>query len=386
MSKQSDLWLKTYQEKLSGRDISLLKRAADTLEENIWNGESPWYPYRCIRPFRHMDNMHGIWNWDTAFHAITVSRWDTALAQECLEGFMNFQLPDGMFPDVIWANGLRELRFGKPPVLASACEKVYKRSGDKLFLKRAYSRLLSYESFMCKKRKFLGMFYYDASSENESEYDRCVRFESGWDNSVRWDDPCVNYWPIDLNCFMVMMYRSMRFMSEELHDFEKINEWKQKETELTELINKNLWNAEIQAYTDTNRLTLRKSAVLTPASFMPLYIGIAPQSYAECMNKHAESSEEFYPGMPTVAYNSPEYSRNYWRGPTWLNVAYFAAKGLKNYGFSVSEDIKEKILNMVDKNKDAIYENYDSVTEEGLNARDFSWSACFTVEFILGWQ
>ena len=103
------------------------------------------------------------------------------------------------------------------------------------------------------------------------------------------------------------------------------------------------------------------------------------------MNKHAESSEEFYPGMPTVAYNSPEYSRNYWRGPTWLNVAYFAAKGLKNYGFSVSEDIKEKILNMVDKNKDAIYENYDSVTEEGLNARDFSWSACFTVEFILGW-
>lgn len=385
MSEKSDLWIKKYSEKLCSRDIELLKRAADTIEGNIWQEDSPWYPYRCVTPFRLDINMRGIWNWDSAFHAITVSRWDTQLAEECLEGFMNFQLPDGMFPDVIWAWGGAENRFGKPPVLASACEAVYKRSGNKLFLKRAYMRLLSFEKFMCRKRKFMGMFFYDASSENESEYDQCVRFESGWDNSVRWDDPCVNYWPTDLNCFMVMMYRSMQFMSNELHDYKRADEWKQKESELTALINEKLWNEDIQAYTDTNRFTLKKSAVLTPASFMPLYIKIAPDDYALCMSRHAENKSEFYPGMPTVAYNDPAYSNTYWRGPTWLNVAYFAAKGLKNYGFAAAEDIKEKILNMVDKNKDAIYENYDSVNEKGLSAQNFAWSACFTIEFILEW-
>lgn len=385
MEQAVKAWIDKCGKNISESEIELLKRAADTLEENVWQEESPWYPFRCITPFRSDKSTRGIWNWDTAFHAMTVSRWDTDLAKECLEGFMDFQLPNGMFPDVIRANGFKELRFGKPPVLATACETVYKRCKDKLFLKRAYTRLVNYERFMCSNRKFLGMFFYDSSLESEKDYDLFVRYESGWDNSVRWDNPCVDYWPIDLNCFMIMTYRSLNFIANELHDFEKTDEWVNKAKELEKLVNERLWSDEIRAYTDTNRYNGKKSTVLTPASFMPLYIGIAPKEYAEFMKNHAENKDEFYPGMPTVAYNNSEYSRDYWRGPTWLNVAYFAAKGLKDYGFSVAEDIKRKILHMVEKNTDAIYENYDSVTEEGLNAKNFAWSACFTVEFILNW-
>lgn len=385
MGIKIEKWLDEYKDNCSESELKLLRRAADTLENNVWYDESPWYPFRCVTPFRSDKSTRGIWNWDTAFHAITVSRWDTELAKECLDGFMDFQLPSGMFPDVIRANGFKELRFGKPPVLATACETVYKRCNDKLFLKRAYTRLVNYEKFMCEKRKFLELFYYDASLESEKDYDLFVRYESGWDNSVRWDDPCVGYWPIDLNCFMIMTYRSLGFMANELHDFERVNEWNNKAKELEGLVNERLWNEKNKAYTDTNRYNGKKSEVLTPASFMPLYIGIAPKEYAECMKDHAENKDEFYPGMPTVTYNNPEYSRDYWRGPVWLNVAYFAAKGLKDYGFDVAEDIKRKILHMVEKNTDAIYENYDAITEQGLNAKNFAWSACFTVEFILNW-
>lgn len=385
MSIKIEKLLNEYKDNCTESELKLLRRAAETLENNVWYDESPWYPFRCVTPFRSDKSTRGIWNWDTAFHAITVSRWDTELAKECLDGFMDFQLPDGMFPDVIRANGFKELRFGKPPVLATACETVYKRCNDKLFLKRAYTRLVNYEKFMCEKRKFLGLFYYDASLESEKDYDLFVRYESGWDNSVRWDDPCVDYWPIDLNCFMIMTYRSLGFMANELHDFERVNEWNNKAKELEGHVNERLWNEKSKAYTDTNRYNGKKSAVLTPASFMPLYIGIAPKEYAECMKDHAENKDEFYPGMPTVTYNNPEYSRDYWRGPVWLNVAYFAAKGLKDYGFDVAEDIKRKILHMVEKNTDAIYENYDAITEQGLNAKNFAWSACFTIEFILNW-
>ena len=77
---------------------------------------------------------------------------------------------------------------------------------------------------------------------------------------------------------------------------------------------------------------------------MPLYIGIASREQAEAMRIVAE--ERFKGKMPTVSFDNPMYSNDYWRGPTWLNVAYFAAKGLKNYGFAVADTIKESILNM----------------------------------------
>lgn len=385
MTKKSAEWLSELSQTVSPDQADLLKRACDTLEANTIGDGVAWAPYRCIVPFHVEKEKTGIWNWDSAFHAMTVLRWDPELAQECLEGFMNYQLPNGLFPDVVRANGEVVDSFGKPPVLATACEAVYQANGDKLFLKRAYMRLLKYEAFMCAYRKFGGMFFYDARTENDDTYDLYVRYESGWDNSVRWDDPCVNYWPVDLNCFMIMTYRSLAFMSQELGDLDGIPTWREKEQALTQLVNERLWNDAIRAYTDTNRLNGKKSTVLTPASFMPLYIGIAPQDYAEQMNLHARNPDEFYPGMPTVAYNHPEYSQVYWRGPTWLNVAYFAAKGLKNYGFTVADDIRRRILELVSLNEDAIYENYDSLAGKGLHSKHFSWSACFVIEFILNW-
>ena len=38
--------------------------------------------------------------------------------------------------------------------------------------------------------------------------------------------------------------------------------------------------------------------------------------------------------MPTVAYDHPRYeSGGYWRGPSWPETTYLAAKGLKFYGY-----------------------------------------------------
>lgn len=116
---------------------------------------------------------------------------------------------------------------------------------------------------------------------------------------------------------------------------------------------------------------------------MPLFIEIASEERAEWLNKLAMDPNKFYSGMPTVAYDDPEYSRTYWRGPTWLNIAYFAAKGLKNYGFKSADKIKETILNWVANEKRGIFENYDSKTGEGLYCDHFSWSSAFVIEFIL---
>lgn len=376
-------WIKLA-EKHNERDADLLIRSYDTLMANVFEPVGyPWSPYRCISPGKA--SFSGIWNWDTAFHAVGVSRWDTTLAKENIIGFLQFQKEGGLLPDLVKKTGEIVDAASKPPVFPWATEIVYKRDNDKEFLKSVYPKLSLNEEHWAKNRSSDGMFYYDAENKGTEAYYRRVKFESGWDNSVRWDDGVTQYWAIDLNCFMVMFYRSMSYLATELGFADEAKKWKEKEEKLSKLINEKLWDGDKKYYGDTDRFTNKVSTVLSPACFMPLYIGIASQEQADAMRVIAENN--FKCRMPTVSFDNPNYAtKSYWRGPTWLNVAYFAAKGLKNYGFEVADKIKENILNMCYNEKRGIFENYDSITGEGLDRNHFSWSGVFIIEFILNFD
>lgn len=381
MTKQD--FLKQYKD-LSFRDKDLLSRAYDTLEVNTMREKGlPWGDMPCITPWQRKGR--GIWNWDSAFHAMAVSRYDTDLAKSCLEAFCKFQLENGMFPDVIYANGKIAADLTKPPVMAWATELVYKRCGDREFLKRMYNRLVKNERFWREERQYDGLFFFCAQNSSEKDNYLLARYESGWDNSPRYDTPIVDLWAIDLNCYMVQSYRALADISDilGLNDSDK---WRSRGNEVARLINERMFDEERGVYADTDKFTGKQIKTLSPASFMPLYIGISSESRAESMEKIASDPEKFFPYMPSVTYDDPAYCTDYWRGPVWLNVAYFAAKGLKNYGFDKTADaIKEAILNMCDNIRDGIYENYDSKSLKGLCWNNFSWSAAFIMEFILNW-
>ena len=81
------------------RDLRLLERAYDNIMQNVSPAEGmPWSPYRGITPGRN-GAFPGVWNWDSAFHAMCVSRWDPALAVEALKAIMQYQRADGMFAE-----------------------------------------------------------------------------------------------------------------------------------------------------------------------------------------------------------------------------------------------------------------------------------------------
>ena len=146
-----------------------------------------------------------------------------------------------------------------------------------------------------------------------------------------------------------------------------------------------MFNEKMGYYADTDKYTKEQSIVISPASFMPLFIGIASEEHAKKMSLMAKNENKFYPGMPTVTYDDPAYSTDYWRGPTWLNVAYFAVKGLRNYGYEdLADEISEFLLDLIYENKEkGIFENYDTKNREGLYWHKFSWSCAFVMEFIL---
>ena len=216
-------------------------------------------------------------------------------------------------------------------------------------------------------------------------YDALTRtkYESGWDNSPRWDNGIINMWAVDLNCFMVLLYRSMAKMAHYLGEDARL--WHQREADLSRLIEETLYDESQQAYVDRDRETGAFSNVLSPASFMPLFVGIASQKHAKAMECLARDPQKFYPGMPTVTYDSSAFSTDYWRGQTWLNVAYFAVKGLLDYGYvQTASEIRKFLLDMVyDNLPKGLFENYDSVNRLGMFNKAFSWSAAFVIELVL---
>ncbi len=363
---------------------TLLSKTERILKSNIYTqGNYPWGKYRLISPNKgdFPDGFPGVWNWDTAFHAEAMLEFDKDIAKEQIIGFLNFQKENGLLPDVVFENGDIEDRFSKPPVMAAAALKVYKDTEDIGFLKAVYPKLVLNAEFWENERLNGGLFHYDADCDH-SDKKLCyklVGFESGWDNSPRWDNEPYNYYTVDLNCYMVTMYRALSEMAKILG--EDSGEWDRKEKALCENIENRLWDEEKGVYADYNFKSRKFSSVLSPASFMPLYIGTASKERAEKMNETAK--RDFLPGMPSVSYNDPSYSNDYWRGPCWLNVAYFAAKGLKDYGFTETADtVKDTILGWVYNDGEFVHENYDAKTGYGLKVKNFSWSCVFVRKFI----
>lgn len=370
---------------MNNKEQFLLDKAERILKSNIYIGnEYPWGKYRLISPGKGIFN--GVWNWDSAFHAIGMLDFDKEIAKEQISGFFEYQTANGMLPDVIWESGKIEDRFTKPPVMAWATAEVYRATKDIEFLKKIYPKLVFNEGFWVKERLYEGLFHYDADksrAEDEAQYLQHIGYESGWDNSPRFDNAPYGCWAIDLNCFMVMTYDALIYLAGVLGA--DSDEWKNKREQLVLNIEQKLWNEALGSYTDYNFKTNEFVNVLTPASFMPLFAGFADKYKAEKMEITAQ--EHFLPGMPTVAYDDSAYGmleRSYWRGPCWLNVAYFAAKGLKKYGFSdTANTVKETILDWVYNDGDFIHENYNSKSGEGLCCDHFSWSCVFVRKFIL---
>ena len=392
-------WLEQYKNTVSERDYRILDKASRILTQNVVPHEEGtlWKPYRAICPSytKKMTKnglrscFPGIWNWDSAFHTVGVARFDKDLAQEQMEAFFLFQKEDGFLPDVIFTpeqNNVIRDEYGKPPVWAWAMERLDRTCPDDEFLKKMYPKLVKNENFWRTQRynEADGLFFYSTSEQGKMRL-TYIGWESGLDDSIRFDDGAIEYmYPIDLNCFMVSFYKSMQYLACRLGLAADAEAWYAKEKELTARIQTALWCEEDQCFWDWNFKEKDFARVLTPAAFMPLWVGIAIPAQAAALEKLAADPAKLYPCMPTVSLDHPKMNPvGYWRGSVWMNVAYFAIKGLYDYGFrKTAMGIRDTLLDWMDRDE-SIHENYNPLTGEGKCAPDFSWSCVFAMEMVL---
>lgn len=364
--------------KCNSNERALIERAVNTLYGNIINKPSGEEIFvfknrKAISPSPR--TYQGVWNWDSAFHTLAMSYFDIEIAHDQMKILFDFQKPDGQIADVVYTNGKTVFRFTKPPVLAWSIMKSDLIYPDLSFLEYAYPHLKSNLSWWETNRFDGTLFSYKVS-----------KMESGWDNTVRFDFPHLiqNCYAVDCNCFMADFYRAMAYIADKLKKPEEAALYTKKREKLIYKINSILFSEKDKSYCDYNFKLKRFTHRLSPASFMPLFCLAADKEKAQCMIEKAKDPNYFHPGIPTISYNNKRYnSSKYWRGPCWLNTAYFTIQGIRNYGdFALADELTENVLNFCSQNKDSIYEYYDSKSGKGLGAKDFGWSSAFILELI----
>lgn len=399
-----DPWLKGLYGKLDYTSYTLVDRSARTLEANtaghrIVEPELPWHPYRAAKPCD--GSFDGVWNWDTCFAAMGFARWSKFYAQEQFRALLLLQREDGFIGDVLridrykWPYPPGTRRFphtiatdwGKPPVAAWALWLVNRRQPDKAFLKEMYPKFVkSAEAWnACRGGTRDGLLHYDCDGTNTAIRARAAGWESGMDNSPRWDGGAYNFHAVDLNCYMVLTYRALRDLAGELGFKDDQARWAREAAALSERIETRLWDEKTQCYQDWNFKDKKFSDVLTPASYLPLFAGIASKEHAAGMARQAKRLE---PMWPSVSYDHPTFDpKGYWRGRTWLNIAYFALRGLKDYGYDeIADRGRKAILDMVAADPSSNAESYDPILRRPRGCPRFSWSSTFVMDMVLDWN
>jgi hypothetical protein len=126
----------------------------------------------------------------------------------------------------------------------------------------------------------------------------------------------------------------------------------------------------------------------TAAGFMPLFSGAASADQAETLYGYMNSIH-FCALHQGNCFTIPNFdmtheafdSRNYWRGPVWININWMLADGLKRYGYAAKADaMKRDIMQL--PTRFGFHEYFDSISGNGHGSNAFSWTAALFLDIL----
>ena len=378
----------------------VLAKAHLTLQNN-WRSPAGEIKHEGLFPSYHYKWFNGFWSWDSWKHAVGLSYYDIRLAKEQVKLMFNFQNEDGFVADCVYRDTLIErhnYRDTKPPLSAWAVAKIYKKDHDLDFVKYMYPKLKKYHNWWYAKR--------DHDQDGLCEYGStdgslvAAKWESGMDNAIRFDNSKIlkngdhayslDQESVDLNAYLFAEKLFLAELSDAL-GLDEATKFKHEAATLKENIQSQFYDPEDGWYYDTN---LEGNTFIKgegSEGWTALWANAATQEQAEAVKNKMMNPEKFFTKVPfqTMSADHEKFDplKGYWRGPNWLDQAYFGVKGLRNYGFNdeankATIQIIEGAEGLLGKGK-AIRENYHPLTGEGLHAQNFSWSAAHIIMLLM---
>jgi hypothetical protein len=293
---------------------------------------------------------------------------DPESAQESQRVYMEQQGEDGL---IAYRHGPRGAQTyphkGKPTTSAPFYNwinlEIVKVSNDQQFLEEAYISGSKYVEWLYENR--------DVDQDGTSEWGPYGIIENvrDWYNAVfqvsaeRYldvdkEDISDELECLDLSLMVVKELRSLSEMASMLGKNRDAKKWEKRADDLSELINKRMWDEETGFYYHVNRddhswffmtRDLRRQEII---GFLPLWAEACPPERAEILVKTLTDPDKFWRkfGVPTLSADDVWYTPyvDYcckWNGPVWLLWDYMVFDGLVNYGYDeLAVELADKML------------------------------------------
>ena len=342
------------EEKTYLKAISVMKVNCESAQGKIkylWTTPDRW-------PHRYM------WFWDSAFHTLGNSFISLKLAESTLMAVLSCQRKDGFISITMGPEKSRIYEdLTQPPLFAWAGLKLFKKTKNYEFLEIIHLAISKYIKWLYENRDRDKDGLLEWTIE-DSPMSKCG--ECGMDNSPRFDaiTPSEPVAAIDLNCFAINEMEQLSEIAKILGRKEESDVWRAIANEKKMMVNKFLWDKQDGFYYDRKR-NGEFVRIKTVASFLPLFAGIPEKEKARKLIEKLKSKDLFWTNMPlpSVAKNEETFSKDMWRGGTWLNYNFMIYSGLMRYGLKkVAKQLiwrtKKAVENWYLK-KGSIFEFYD---------------------------
>lgn len=406
---------------LTGNNHEYDKVAVKAVETLITNWRSPGGEIKRdgITPSMSYTWFNGMWAWDSWKQAAAVTCFAPELAKDNIRAMFDYQREDGMLIDAIFYNkngnnypgekgGNWNERNSKPPLAAWAVWKVYETTKHKEFLKEMYTKLVKYHEwwYIARDNDKNGIAEYGATVDNlnsdEEQIIRAAAWESGMDNAVRFDTDygvkvlqnkdkkgkvigySINQESVDLNSYLYAEKSYLARIAEVLNIDEDKKKYEKESSYVKNFIQKNMFHEETGFFYDID-IESKKPLVQRGKGvegLIPLWAGVASEKQAQKIKNSITDEKKFNTKVPfpTASMDNSRYNAvRYWRGPVWLDQAYFAMEGLNNYGYKdEAETLARKLINNAEgimEDGKSFRENYNPESGQGLHCTNFSWSA-----------
>lgn len=324
--------------------------------------------------------------WDSFFHAMLQSVNNQMLAEANLRVVLGDHavMQDGYPPNYMVSTFVSGDR-SQPPLGALAAWKLYRRYENLAFLDWVYPRLWRWRQWWKTRRdgNTDGLLEWGSSIEtgrpgNDAGTLFAAKCESGMDNSPLYDDAgyeqdigTMNLSDVGLNA----LFAADAFYLARIADaLGKTSEKKALEGEyrkLSELMDAQLWNPGIHAYTD-RFWNGQFSSRIGPTMFYPLLARIPNSERATVIvQEHLLNENEFWGEhvIPSISRTDQAFTDQlYWRGRIWPPVNYLAYLGLRTYGFDeVAHELACRSVRLFMREwelRGHCHENYNAITGE----------------------
>jgi len=342
---------------------------------------------------------NGFWGWDSWKHSAALAGIEPALAKNQIRAMLDYQNKAGMIADCIYADQTENnWRNTKPPLAAWAVWKIFEHTGDATFLEEVAPGLIKFHQWWYE--------YRDHDNNGLCEYGstdgtvEAARWESGMDDGLRFDYSqmvkndtgawSLNQESCDLNSYLYADKLYLAAILKEIGKNQTASRLQFEAEELKKKIRDQMFDPVDGFFYDIRLTDKSFVKVAGPEGWIPLWAGIATEEQAAAVCRKMTDTTKFatYLPFPTIPADHPQFMSGYWRGPVWLDQAYFGIRSLEKYGCQPEADrfirqLFDRPEGLVRSNM-PIRENYNPVTGEGMKVNHFSWSAAHLLMLILG--